>query len=111
MAAKRYFDHQRQMLEPGQTIRVHQCAGRYGQMQQLEGIIESLEEPAGVRLRLTKSFVQTFRTGSTLRNPGDSFSLTLPGQLDGEDFVCDYHFVDFEHGHHAYVEILERGTS
>lgn len=107
MAASRYLDCQRKVMAVGQTLCVHVCAGAYGQMKRIEGVIEAFEPFDGVRLRLRKAFCQNSRGAMVLRDKGSQISITLPGQFDGEDFVCDFHFVDFEHGYHAFAEIID----
>src|SRR4051812_37756126 len=97
-------------LTVGQTIRVQRCVGPYGQTEVVEGTIEQLHsELRGATLRATKP-TMTRATRTEPARPisvGEVFYVALPGVWVKQVYVCKRTFVDFEHGHEVWVEVLE----
>lgn len=93
-------------IELGQSVRIKFCDGPYGQTQTVEGVIESIDRYQGCKLKLTSPATWRGRDHSDYRKPGDLLYVPMPHTLRDGKLVCDEVHNDFEHGHHAWVEVL-----
>jgi hypothetical protein len=103
-------DRARKPLSVGQVVRVQHCVGPYGQTDIVEGKIEALHpELRGATLRLTKPTTTRASHDAPRRlvSVGEQFYVALPGEWDGQVYLCSRVFDDFEHGHETWAEIVE----
>ena len=91
-----YFDREGIALAPGQTVTVQYCAGRYGKVRQITGVLKSIGAWHEV-------YVDTGKA-----NEGNCIypQFNLDPKL-GERAMRGYNrFDDFEHGHETWIKVL-----
>ena len=110
MREKTLFDINWQPIEVGQKIEVKICIGRYGQTETVTGIIKKIDEYQGFVIALSHDH-QSLDHQRFVRyhKPGDDYYVPGPFEFDHERNA--YHGYknhnDFEHGHEAYVKIVQ----
>lgn len=108
--AARYASRSGKPIVVGSPIQISHCVGRYGQMQNDEGIVVSFDDAyRGVVIRLLKRSRVVSREGYvSYLEPGQERYLSLPIENPSEQPMrCVKEHKDFEHGHVAYVELIE----
>lgn len=106
-ATQSIVDRSGKPVAVGAKIRVQQCIGRYGQTQIVEGTISQLTEFNGAVLTLDKPARQRRHDHWVTLEPGKLFFVSLPGEFDGDRYVCARKFEDFEHGHETWVDVIQ----
>jgi hypothetical protein len=97
-------------LEPGQTIEVQHCVGRYGEVRRVSGKLVRINEYHGITMILaaeTKPFTEYSRFGSNTYAGLDEYYVCNALQYDfKKKCMVGYHeHKDYEHGHEAWVKV------
>jgi len=115
MNEKRYLDRNHKLLKTGDLVRCKHCVGRYGDTRTVTGTIQSFDKFGNMRLTLvkeTRPFTVFGRGGYAARKvgPGSTYScgaFRYDHKLDAD--VGYYRHDSYEHGHEAWVELIEQG--
>ena len=109
MPVKILNDRHGRQLELGQHVIVQQCIGAYGQTQRVKGVLRQLDPTyQGAVLELTEPATRHLRDHNEHVPAGKLFRVSLPGRFSAADdsWTCYKVHDDFEHGHEAWVEIV-----
>lgn len=106
--SKTILDRHLKKIEVGMSLRVCHCTGRYGQVTTDEGVVQEIDRYFGVYLELLKPTQWKSKDGIKHLKIGDRLYIPLPGKWDLQTsaYVCDRVHHDFEHGHHAWAEVI-----
>lgn len=103
-------DKNRVPLAEGAKVSVRVVSGPHGQPRTVEGVIETLyANPPGATLTLTAPTAAPsamLRGVNFHRGAGESHYVGLPGQYEGDVFVCHKVFDDVEHASETWAEVI-----
>lgn len=101
------LDKNRLAITAGSLVRVKFCDSPYGQTQTIEGTVQQIDQYNGATLVLAKPAIWRCKDRLEHRKVGDLFYVPLPVAWNGSAYVCDKEHLDFDHGHHAWAEVLD----
>jgi hypothetical protein len=100
-------DRWHQRLDVGHKVRVRHCVGRYGQTQDVEGILRELDAHGGLTIELTVPAIGRREGRRFPLGVGDQMYIPFNPQVQDRQLVYEHQHIDVEHGHLAWVELID----
>lgn len=95
------------LMRPGQQLEIQHCIGSYGRTQIVKGVLREIDRYYGVRIDLTEPTIWRAKDGNSRKDVGDSFYVSLQGEVVDGKFVCMHTHHDFEHGHEVWARVVD----